>query len=269
MSIGLVGAVIAGVLTLISPCSALLVPAFFAYAFTSQRELLAKTVVFFLGLCTTLVPIGIGLAAFLAQYRNHVIAVAGWIIIALGLYTALGGGFRIPCMAALSGKARGRVFLLGAVYGFAGFCAGPLLGAVLTTAAASGSALYGGLIMVAYALGMAAPLFVLAALWERFDVGSWRWLRGREITLGPVRTNTLSIVSGVFFILIGALFILSYGSATLPAALSTDAQFAIQERARQFSAGIADAWVWFGLSLAATVAVGIKAARTPLEEPAG
>ena len=62
MSIGLVGAVIAGVLTLISPCSALLVPAFFAYAFTSQRELLAKTVVFFLGLCTTLVPIGMGLA---------------------------------------------------------------------------------------------------------------------------------------------------------------------------------------------------------------
>ena len=110
---------------------------------------------------------------------------------------------------------------------------------------------------------------MLAALWERFDVGSWRWLRGREITLGPVRTNTLSIVSGVFFILIGALFILSYGSATLPAALSTDAQFAIQERARQFSAGIADAWVWFGLSLAATVAVGIKAARTPLEEHAG
>lgn len=269
MSIGLVGAVIAGVLTLISPCSALLVPAFFAYAFSSTKELITKTAVFFVGLCTTLVPVGMGLAAVLAQYRGQVITVAGWIIIALGVVTALGGGFRIPGMAFLSGKARGRVFLLGMVYGFAGFCAGPLLGAVLTTAAVAGSALYGALIMVAYAFGMAVPLFVLAAAWERFDVGSWRWLRGREVKLGPVRTNTLSIVSGVFFILIGALFILSYGSATLPTALSTDTQFAIQERARQFSAGVADAWVWFGLSLAATVAVGIKAARTPLEEPAG
>lgn len=263
MSIGIFGAVIAGVLTLISPCSALLVPAFFAYAFESQRQLLFKTLVFFLGLCTTLVPIGMGLAAVLAQYRSQVITVAGWIIIALGIFTALGGGFRIPGMDALSGKARGRVFLLGAVYGFAGFCAGPLLGAVLTTAAASGSALYGGLIMVAYAAGMAAPLFVLAALWERLDVGSWSWLRGREVDLGPVRTNTLSLVSGAFFVLIGVLFILSYGSATLPAVLSTDAQFAVQEKARAFSAGVADAWVWFGLSLAATVAAGVKAARTP------
>mgnify|MGYP006896695368 FL=1 len=117
--------------------------------------------------------------------------------------------------------------------------------------------------MVAYAAGMAAPLFLLAALWERLDVGSWKWLRGREVTLGPVRTNTLSIVSGAFFVLIGALFIVSYGSATLPAVLSTDAQFAVQDKVRSFSEGVADAWVWFGLSLTATVAVGIKAARTP------
>ena len=103
MSIGVFGAVIAGVLTLISPCSALLVPAFFAYAFESQRQLLLKTLVFFLGLCTTLVPIGMGLAAILAQYRSQVITVAGWIIIALGIFTALGGGFRIPGMDALSG----------------------------------------------------------------------------------------------------------------------------------------------------------------------
>ena len=117
--------------------------------------------------------------------------------------------------------------------------------------------------MVAYAAGMAAPLFVLAALWERLNVGSWSWLRGREVVLGPVRTNTLSVVSGAFFVLIGALFIASYGTATLPAVLSTDAQFAVQEKARAVSAGVADAWVWFGLSLAATVVAGIKAARTP------
>jgi cytochrome c biogenesis protein CcdA len=40
----------------LSPCSALLVLAFFAYAFQSRRRLLAKTVVFYVGLATTLVP---------------------------------------------------------------------------------------------------------------------------------------------------------------------------------------------------------------------
>ena len=261
MSIGLLGAVVAGVLTLVSPCSALLVPAFFAYAFSSTRELLGKTVVFFLGLCTTLVPIGMGLAAFLAQYRGQVITVAGWIIIALGIFTALGGGFRIPGMAALSGKARGRVFLLGTVYGFAGFCAGPLLGAVLTTAAASDSALYGALIMVAYAFGMAVPLFVLAAVWERLDVGSWRWLRGREVRLGPARTTTLSMASGAVFIAIGWLFLRSYGTANLPTVLDIDAQFAVQEWAQGFSAWFSDAWVLFAVSLTATVVAGVRAFR--------
>ena len=70
-------------------------------------------------------------------------------------------------------------------------------------------------------------------------------------------------MSGAFFVFIGVLFIVSYGSTTLPAVLSTDAQFAVQEKARAFSAGVADAWVWFGLSLAATVVAGVKASRTP------
>jgi cytochrome c biogenesis protein CcdA len=56
-------AFLGGVLSLLSPCSALLLPAFFAYAFQSRGKLLAKTAVFYLGLATTLVPLGMGISA--------------------------------------------------------------------------------------------------------------------------------------------------------------------------------------------------------------
>ena len=259
MEIGLVGAFLGGVLSLISPCSALLLPSFFAYAFGSTRALARQTAVFFAGLCPTLVPIGTGLAAALATHRDLAIAIGGWLLIALGVYAFLGFGFSIPGASRLQG--RGSTFLLGAVYGFAGFCAGPLLGAVLTTAAVSGSWLHGAAIMATYALGMSAPLFALAWAWDRWNVGSWRWLRGREVRLGPARTTTLSMASGAVFIAIGWLFLRSYGTANLPTVLDIDAQFAVQEWAQGFSAWFSDAWVLFAVSLTATVVAGVRAFR--------
>lgn len=266
VSIGIAGAFFAGILSLISPCSALLLPAFFAYAFRSVRHLVAKTGVFFLGLCTTLVPIGMGLAAALTTHRDTVILAGGWLIILLGVYVFFGGGFTIPGVSTLSARTRGEgflpVYLLGAVYGFAGFCAGPLLGAVLTTAAVSGSAAYGALIMTFYALGLAVPLFVLALLWDRFNLGNARWLRGRDIKIGPLRTNTLSMLSGVLFVVIGYLFLASHGTANLPTPFDIDAQFTAQNWAKDFSAKISDAWVLCALSALGAVVTGIKAAKT-------
>ena len=272
LSIGVAGAFLAGVLSLISPCSALLLPAFFAYAFRSINQLAAKTGVFFLGLCTTLVPIGMGLAAVLNNYREQAILVGGIIVIALGVLVFFGGGFNIPGLSKLSSSSRTRgqgmlsVYLLGAVYGFAGFCAGPLLGAVLTTAAVSGSTGYGALIMAFYALGLAVPLFLLALLWDRFNLGSRGWLRGREVKMGPFKTNTMSMISGVLFVIIGVLFITSQGTANLPTFFDIDAQFDIQNRAREITSGISDAWVLFALSLIGALTTGIKAARTSVSD---
>jgi len=259
-TIGLFGALLAGVLSLVSPCSALLLPAFFAYAFSSISALVSRTLVFFAGLAVVLVPVGAGagtIGALLVEHRDTLILVGGWIIIALGVYTALGGGFKIP---GLRGGARGtgllQVFFLGAVYGFAGFCAGPLLGAVLTTAAVTGSALYGGLILGMYALGMALPLFFLALLWDRFDLGRKEWLRPREIRLGPLRTTVWALVSGALFIAIGWLFIASHGTANLPTLLSIDAQYEVQAWAQRLAGRVSDVQFWFWVSLAGTVVSG-------------
>src|SRR5829696_457697 len=194
VEISYLAAFFGGVLSLLSPCSALLLPAFFAYAFQSNRKLLAKTSIFYLGLATTLVPLGMGIAAvsrLVYGQRSTLILVSGVLIIALGVLQLLGRGFELGPLSRLSGRARGTsagsTFALGAIYGFAGFCSGPILGAVLTVAASSGEVVRGAGLLAAYALGMAAPLFLLAALWDRFGLGGRPWLRGREIRLGRLR----------------------------------------------------------------------------------
>ncbi|HEX5914289.1 MAG TPA: cytochrome c biogenesis protein CcdA, partial [Rubrobacter sp.] len=186
-----------GLLSLLSPCSALLLPAFFAYAFQSRGVLVGRTAVFYLGLCATLVPLGMGISAvgsLVYGHRSTLITVSGLVIIALGLIQASGGGFAFGPIERLRGGIRGSsllsTFALGAVYGFAGFCSGPILGAILTVAATSGSALRGAGLLATYAAGMAAPLFVMALLWDRLDLGRRRWLRGRGISLGPLRLHT-------------------------------------------------------------------------------
>jgi len=46
IEIGVLAAFAAGVLALLSPCSALLLPSFFAYAFATKRALVTRTLVF-------------------------------------------------------------------------------------------------------------------------------------------------------------------------------------------------------------------------------
>ena len=217
-----VASFLGGLLSLLSPCSALLLPAFFAYAFQSRSELVGKTGVFYLGLSATLVPLGMGISAVSALvygHRSALIAVSGLVIIAFGVLQILGGGFAFGPIERLRGRIKGNsiaaTFFLGAVYGFAGFCSGPILGAVLTVAASSGSVLRGAGLLATYAAGMAAPLFLMALLWDRLDLGHRRWLRGREVSLGRFRFHTTNLVSGLMFIVIGVLYIVFEGTSGL------------------------------------------------------
>src|SRR5829696_1371145 len=227
-----------GLLSLLSPCSALLLPAFFAYAFQSRGELVGRTVVFYVGLCATLVPLGMGISAVSALvygHRSTLITVSG-LIIAFGVLQLLGGGFAFGPIERLRGGIKGNTlvatFFLGAVYGFAGFCSGPILGAVLTVAASSGSVLRGAGLLATYAAGMAAPLFLMALLWDRLDLGHRPWLRGRGISLGPLRLHTTNLLSGLMFVAIGVLFIVFEGTSGLEglytAGGATDLAFAVE-----------------------------------------
>lgn len=222
VEVSLLAALFGGVLSLLSPCSALLLPAFFAYAFEGGGELVKKTGLFYLGLAATLVPLGMGISAVSALFygqRTVLITISGGLLISFGVLQLLGRSFTIGPLARLRSRIRGdsagAVFSLGAVYGFAGFCSGPILGAVLTVAAASGGALQGALLLAVYAAGMAAPLFVLALLWDRLGLRNRGWLRGREVSVGGLRLHTTNLISGSMFVLLGTLFIAYEGTSAL------------------------------------------------------
>ncbi|MER7315587.1 cytochrome c biogenesis CcdA family protein [Streptomyces halstedii] len=246
--IGYFAALLGGLLALVSPCSALLLPAFFAYSVDTTSRLLARTGIFYAGLATTLVPLGAA-GSFAGRlfygHRDALVLGAGWLIIGLGVAQIVGLGFASRRIAELSGRIRPTtalsVYALGAVYGLAGFCAGPILGSVLTVAAVSGSPVYGGLLLAVYALGMAVPLFVLALLWERFDLGRRRWLRGRTLSLGRFRLHTTSLLSGLFFIALGTLFLVYDGTTALPGLLDVDDSFAVERWAQNLGERVPDA----------------------------
>lgn len=274
--VGLLTALLGGLLSLVSPCAALLLPSFFAYAFDRVGTLIGRTLTFLAGLLVVLVPLGAGVALvgdLLTRYRGVVTTVGGLVLVAFGVLSILGIGFASSAAGRLAGRIRisGPVstFALGTVYGLAGFCAGPLLGSVLTIAALGSDPVYGAALLGAYAVGMAAPLFGLALLWDRFGLHRKQWLRGREIAIGPLRTHSTSLVSGLLFIGIGLLFLLTDGTAGIIAPTTVDQQADAQVAIQDLFGGVPDAAVLLGIVLVALAIVVYRLLRRPAPEPTG
>ncbi|MFR9674885.1 cytochrome c biogenesis CcdA family protein [Streptomyces sp. TR06-5] len=274
---GLLVALLGGVLTLLSPCSALLLPAFFAYSFTTTTRLAGRTVLFWAGLCTTLVPLGAA-GAYAGRlfygHRELLVTIGGWTLVALGLAQILGLGFgsrRLGQVASrLTAGSAASVLALGAVYGLAGFCAGPVLGGVLTVAALGHDPWYGSVLLAVYALGMALPLFLLALLWDRFEVGRRRRLRGKEIRVGRLILHTTSLAGGLMFVALGALFLVFDGASALPSPLGVEGEFALEQRISRWGAAVSDrAVALVAAVLVAAVSLAVllrRPSRSPGEE---
>ncbi|WP_298328134.1 cytochrome c biogenesis CcdA family protein [Haloactinopolyspora sp.] len=246
MEVGYVAAFIGGVLTLVSPCSALLLPAFFAYAFDGPARLLSRTGVFYLGLATTLVPLGIAASAagaLINEHRSVFVTIASTVVILLGVVQLSGRGFGLGRLSRVGGADSHSVvsvYLLGAVYGVAGVCAGPILGSVLAMSAIGSDPVYGSVLLAIYALGMAGPLFVLAALWRRLDPQRRRWLRGSEVAVGRWHVHTSQLISGLMFIGIGILLLFTDGTAGLGGLVSVETEYRAQLWARDLGDRIPD-----------------------------
>ena len=266
MDIGYAGAFFGGILTLLSPCSVMLLPAFFAYAFSSPTRLFARTGVFYLGLITTLVPIGAlagSFGALFTQDRDVFVAIASVVIIALGLVQL--SGVRLPSFSrggGAEGTSKVSVFVLGTVYGVAGVCAGPILGSVLTVAAIGGDAVYGGILLAVYALGMVVPLVVLALVWDRAKISQRKWLRPRSLRIGRWQNSWLMIASGALSIGIGVLLLVTDGTAGLGGMLTISDQFAAESWALNVSSGVSNLVFSFIAVLSISVTVTVYSIRS-------
>lgn len=256
MDIGYAGALLGGVLTLLSPCSVMLLPAFFAYAFNSPRALIGRTAVFYAGLAVTLVPLGVfsgSLGSLVTTHRSGLVFVAAVIVIVLGVWQL--AGLPIPGLNRTQNEAGDRtsvasVFTLGAVYAVAGVCAGPILGSVLMIAAMGGNPIYGGVMLALYALGMTLPLFVLAAVWKRLGGRGRAMIAPRTISIGRWHNTWTQAVSGVLSIGIGVLLLVTDGTAKLGSLFTIGTQYAAESTLATWSEGVPDLWF-----LAAAIAV--------------
>lgn len=268
MDIGFLAAFLGGALALLSPCGALLLPSFFASTVGTGGRLLVHGATFYAGLAVMLVPLGLGaslLGAMLVGQRAVLITVAGWLIIVFGLMQVFGIGFDLQrvvpgsrSVAASARQRRGlsRSFLLGTVSGVAGFCAGPILGAVLSLAAAQGSAPVAGAMLAVYGAGMVVPLVLLAAIWTRLGTAGRSRLRGRELVLGGRRFHTTSVVTGAVLITVGVVFLTTNGMIGLPELVPPHVLSDLQLRVVALGAAVPDV---VAVATAALIALAVWA----------
>lgn len=257
MELSLLGAFLGGTLALLSPCSVMVLPAFFAYAFHSSSELFSRTGAFFLGLATTLVPLGLlagTLGAWVAAHRSSIMTVVLVLVIVLGAIMVL--GIPLPALTkqqSAKGTSVASVYALGAVYGLAGGCAGPIFGAVLAMAAFGGNALMGGATMLFYAAGMTVPLALLALLWNRIP-GLRSLVRPRELVIGKWRNAWSNIIGGLITIAVGVFMIVTDGAERFGGVLDASTQAGVEAKVMQSTSGISNLWVLgIGVAIALTV----------------
>lgn len=201
-----------GVLTLLAPCSVMLLPAFFSYAFQSPRKLIARCGIFWLGLLTPLIPLGAALSSVVALIKEHsafITQVIALLVIVAGLITLFSLDVPVFRLRSLETASQSRdtawaVYLLGITYGIAGVgCAGPILGAVLATSSLGGSVVEGIIAVIFYSAGMAFPLLLLALLWQHSAGRIQAIVRPKPLTLFKRQTTWTNVISGLVLIILG------------------------------------------------------------------
>lgn len=95
-------------------------------------------------------------------------------------------------------------------------------------------------LLAVYALGMAVPVFALALLWDRFDLGHRRWLRGRVFRVGPLSLHSTTTVGGALFVVLGVVFLAFDGTSALPSLLSTETEFVWEARLSAIGGAVSD-----------------------------
>jgi LPXTG-motif cell wall-anchored protein len=216
--------------------------------------------VFYAGMLVVLVPLGLGagaLGALFTAHRDAIVLGASALLVVLGIVQFLGFGFDPARLVPGADAARTRTaqaggltktLLLGATSGVAGMCAGPVLGAVLTLAAARGDVAGAAVMLAIYGAGMVVPLLVIAALWTRLGGRGRAVLRGREIRAGRLRLHTTSMLTGSLMIVVGVVFQATNGLVSVPSLVPTGLVSRLQSSAA-LGGATADVLAVAGLAL--------------------
>lgn len=213
VSASFIAAFIAGIAALFAPCClTVLLPTYFSSIFKQRSTVFIMTFVFFLGLLTVFLPIGLGAVALtqlLSAYHNWIFSIGAVFLLFLGAFLLLGQEFSLPFSVhpELKKASAGSVYLLGIFSGIATTCCAPVLAGVLTLAVLPGSFLLGGAYTLAYVLGMVTPLFILASVLDKAKFTEKLFVFRKTVSyklFGQTVKATLSnLFSGAIFLLMG------------------------------------------------------------------
>jgi uncharacterized membrane protein YfcA len=94
--------------------------------------------------------------------------------------------------------------------------------------------------MSLYALGMAAPLFVLALLWNAWGGRVRALVRPRELRIGKWRNSWTMIIAGALSVGIGILLLVTDGTTSLGGVLTIGQQYEAETWALGATSAIPD-----------------------------
>ncbi len=213
VSASFIAAFFAGVAALFAPCCiTVLLPTYFASIFKQKSTIFLMTFVYFLGLLTIFLPLGLG-ASFLSQifseYHNTIFLIGGLFLGLLGLSLLLGMQMSLPFTVHPQLKNSGflSVYVLGVFSAIATTCCAPVLAGVLALSVLPGSVWLGGVYTLAYVLGMVAPLFIIASALDKVDFTK-RFIGFKKIVsysfLGlKIKQSFSQLFSGGMFLVLG------------------------------------------------------------------
>ncbi len=217
-------ALLAGLLSFLSPCVLPIVPPYLAYMTgvnvgglkSGERSAVGPALMFVLGLSVVFLVMGFAASAFgraFLQYQDWLTKAAGVMVIVMGLHFL--HVIRIPFLdqearleAGEQGGSAFGAFVLGLAFAFGWTpCIGPQLGMILSLAATGGEVGRGTALLAIYALGLGIP-FLLSALFISRSIGLMNrikpYLRAIERVMG-----VLLVVVGVM-LLTGAFAAFAY-----------------------------------------------------------
>lgn len=217
-------AIVAGLLSFLSPCVLPIVPPYLAYMggvsvtdmdadVAARRRVIVAALFFVLGLSTVFIFLGMAASVFgraFLQYQEWFIYIAGVVVMIFGTHFL--GIFRIGFLQQEArvdvgdrgGSAFG-AYILGLAFAFGWTpCIGPILGAILGLAASEGDVARGTTLLAFYAVGLGIPFLLVAVFFPRLK-GAMAWMRRHMKVIGRI--------SGLLLLTVGLLMVTGHFTA--------------------------------------------------------
>jgi cytochrome c-type biogenesis protein len=219
-NVSIPAALIAGLVSFLSPCVLPLVPPYLVYltgatiehleseqsAAASRRAVMMSAALFVLGFSTVFVALGASaslVGSLIRAWSAELSIVAGLVIIVMGLHflglTRIGllmreGRLPIPRPVGLWGA-----YVMGLAFAFGWTpCIGPILAAILSIAAAEATVTKGAGLLAIYSAGLGIPFLIAAFMVKQFSALFSR-MKGQLVNVERAM-GVLMIVTGIGFL---------------------------------------------------------------------